>query len=274
LAKITGVDSTTKINIEVRNSSNKWKTLQMLNVHGFDYKTEVPVELVSPGVIHYRIMIKKNDTTYSTFPGGFNGDPYAWDEYRNESWQTVVANATSRLELFNATSDRNKIVLYNPDWKNNIVEYITAEDPKQLVLKATMKNAAQQIFGWQYFFGNDIFGRKDELSAFKTMVIKARSAQNSKVKIKLITANADAYSTLVSLNEIWQEIKIPLSDLQKDDFLLLPRPYPGFLPLKFKSTGSTPFNILEAEKLEISFGEGVESKMPISIEVESVYLKK
>jgi hypothetical protein len=273
LAKIIGVDSSAKINVEVHNSSNKWKTLQMLHVHGFDYKTEIPVDLVSPGVINYRIMIKIADTTYITFPGGFNGDPYAWDEYRNKSWQIMVANANSRLEIFNATSDRNQIMLYNPNWRNNTVEYITAEDPNQLVLKASMKKETEQIFGWQYFFGNDIKGRKDELSSLRTIVIKARSGQNTNAKITLITANADAYSTSVSLTQSWQEIQIPLTSLQKDDFLLLPRPYPGFLPLKFKSSGATPFNILEAEKLEISFGDAAAST-PMTIEVESVYLKK
>ncbi len=53
--------------------------------NGYDYEVEVPADMVLSGVINYRIMIqKKNGDTY-TFPGAIKGDPYAWDEYRNES---------------------------------------------------------------------------------------------------------------------------------------------------------------------------------------------
>jgi hypothetical protein len=66
--------------------------------------------------------------------------------------------------------------------------------------------------------------------------------------------------------------ELPFSSLQKSSFLLLPRPYPGFLPLRFTSTGTAPFNIADAERLEITFGEGATT--PLSIEVESIQLQK
>jgi hypothetical protein len=100
--------------------------------------SSVTADMVTPGIINYRIMVKKDGGDTYTFPGGFKGNPFAWDEYRNESWQTYVATPQSPLELFNATSDRTKIILYNPDWKANTVEYITDDKPNQLVLKATM----------------------------------------------------------------------------------------------------------------------------------------
>ena len=93
------------------------------------------------------------------------------------------------------------------------------------------------------------------------------------MKLGLITTEANAYSTLVALTKDWKDIEVPLSSLQKDAYFLLPRPYPGFLPLKFTSPGNQPLNITDAERIEINF-EGVTSTSPISIEVESVYLKK
>ena len=87
---IAGIDSTDKVSVEMRNSSNKWKTVQMQRLTGYSYGAEVPSDMVTPGVINYRIMVRKGTQTY-TFPGGIKGNPYAWDEYRNESWQTLVA---------------------------------------------------------------------------------------------------------------------------------------------------------------------------------------
>ena len=157
-------------------------------------------------------------------------------------------------------------MIYNPDWRNNTIEYITTEIPRQLAIKATSSSSAM---GWQYFFGEKISGRSNELTSFTKIIIRARSPQEIKMKLSLITNDADAFSTEIQLSKNWQDIEIPLSNLQADSFLLLPRPYPGFLPLYFKSAGNRPFDITKVEKLEISFGGKDQS--PTSIEVESVY---
>ncbi len=85
-AKIIGVDSTYKISIELRNSSNKWQTVAMQRINGYDYKGDIPADIITPWVINYRIIIQDKSRELYTFPGGFKGDPFAWDEYRNETW--------------------------------------------------------------------------------------------------------------------------------------------------------------------------------------------
>ncbi len=274
-ATIAAIDTADKVSVELRPPTGRWRTLPMQRSNAYEYKSDVPVDMIKPGIISYRILIrKKNDDAY-TFPGGFKGNPFAWDEYRNETWQTFVATDNGPLELFNPTTDRTKIILYNPDWRNNTIEYITSNKPKQLVLKATMnKPVTGQFLGWQYFFGDNISGRKSELSSFSKLVVKARSQQEMKAKITIITTDADAFAATISLTKDWKEVEIPLNSFQKDSFLLLPRPYPGFLPLRFKSSATKPFNISGGEMLEITFGESISSWTPVSIEVESVWLKK
>ncbi|HYO23048.1 MAG TPA: membrane or secreted protein, partial [Flavisolibacter sp.] len=274
-SKIAGINNADKVSVEIRNSSNQWKTVQMQNAAGYEYKADVSADIVTPGVINYRIMISKASGDTYTFPGGFKGNPYAWDEYRNESWQTFVAAPDGPLEIFNPTTDRSRIMLYNPDWRANTVEYITAGKPHELVLKATMsKPDGTRFMGWQYYFSDKIAGRKDELSSFTKLVIRARASTNTQAKLSLITTKADAFAAAVSLTTEWRDIEIPLTGLQKDSFLLLPRPYPGFLPLRFSSNATSPLLLQDAERIEISFGEGVTSSAPLSIEVASVYLKK
>jgi hypothetical protein len=43
--------------------------------------------------LNYSILLKEKGGETFTFPGGFRGDPYAWDEYRTETWQTVIGRA-------------------------------------------------------------------------------------------------------------------------------------------------------------------------------------
>jgi len=217
-------DSVDKVSIELHNSSNKWKTLQALRLNNYDYRAEVPADVITSGIISYRIMVNKGATTY-TFPGAFKGDPYAWDEYRVEYWETVVAAPEKQLEIFNALGDRNNIMRYNS-------------------------------MAWQHFFAAD---RINE--GFTKLVVRARGTQ---LKVSLITYDADAYSTTLQLSQEWKDYEIPLATLQPDSFLLLPRPYPSFLPLYFKSAGNRPLDITKAEKIEFNG----------SVEVEAVWLRK
>jgi hypothetical protein len=274
-ATVSGIDTSDQVSIELRPPSNRWRTIEMKRTKAYNYKADVPVDLVTPGIISYRILIRKSNGDMYTFPGGFKGNPFAWDEYRNETWQTFVASPGSNIELLNPNWDRTNIMLYNPDWRKNTIEYITAERPRQLILKASMSEpVAGEFMGWQYYFGDKISGRMHELPTYSKLVVRARAEQQLKVKVSIITSYADAFASSITLTKEWKEIEIPLSSLQRDSFLLLPRPYPGFLPLKFKASSTKPFNIVDAERIEISFGEGVQSSTPISIEVESAWLKK
>jgi len=270
---IAGIDTADKVSIEIRNSSNKWKTVPAKRISGYEYSAEVPVDMVTPGLLNYRIMVRRENGDTYTFPGGFKGAPYAWDEWRNESWQTFVAQENSPLEVFSPTTDRSAVMLYNPAWRNNTFEYVSTTEPRQLVIKATMSRpSGSEVIGWQYFFADKTSGRKEELSTFTKLVVKARSTSETTAKLALITANADAFAARLSLKPEWQIIEVPLSSLRKDAYLLLPRPYPGFQPLYFKTQGNNSFNLPETEKLEVTFGEGLNAAT--SIEVEYIRLAK
>lgn len=275
-ATIPGVNSSDQISIELRTSANGWHNIPMQHITGYSYQVEVPEEIVTPGLISYRIFVKKVNGDYFSFPGGFQGDPYAWDEYRNESWQTVVAAPESGLPLFDPATDRSKIMLYNPDWRNNTVEYITAGVRSGVVWKGTMKApVAGQMMGFQFYFGDKINGRKSELSRFTKMVVRVRASAETSTKLSLITAGAAAFGVTVSVGEEWQDIEIPLSTLQSTDFLLLPRPYPGFQPLFFQTEANRPFTITEAERLEIRFGNTNNTvASPLFIEIGEVWLTR
>jgi len=57
----------------------------------------------------------------------------------------------------------------------------------------------------------------------------------------------------------------------------LPRPYPGFLPLRFKASGTSLFNLAEMEKIQITIGSELketEFKKSYSMEIWSVWLGK
>ena len=277
--KIVGINAKDKVSIEIHNSSNKWRTLDLTGNNNVDYNITVPADLVTPGVINYRIIIKNAGNEFFVFPGNYKGDPYAWDAYNNETWQTYIASENTPLEIFNPGNDRTTLNFYNPDWRNNTVEYINTNKPQQLVLKATINKPDQgRFFGWQQFIANKFEGRQSETGSFTKLLIRARTIKQKslKVKVAIITNDGSAFGAYITVNNQYQDIEIPLSSLQTDSALLLPRPYPGFQPLMFKASATGGFNLRDADKLEVSFGKDatLQNGEVLTLELESIMLKK
>jgi hypothetical protein len=166
--------------------------------------------------------------------------------------------------------------LYNPNWRANSVSYITAGQPNQLVLKATMTSPnAGQVMGWHSYIADRIINRGGDSAAFDHLVVRGRSGTGDslRVRVALITKDAQAFATTLTLGNQLSEVEIPLTALVKDSALLLPRPYPGFLPLWFTSSATTPLRLSEVDKLEVSFRAG-EATKPVELQVESIQLKR
>jgi hypothetical protein len=128
-AIIAGVNTSNNVSVELRTTANKWRTLEMQQISAHKYSITVPPDMVTPGILNYRIFVKRNGETF-TFPGGYKGNPYEWDYYQNESWQTKIVSPSAPLILFDPEWDRSNIMVYNPDWRNNTIEYITDDEGK------------------------------------------------------------------------------------------------------------------------------------------------
>ncbi|HEY6503213.1 MAG TPA: membrane or secreted protein [Chitinophagaceae bacterium] len=278
-AKIVGLDTSDKVTVQVNRLGGGFgqsRTITLLRKESNNYTTEVPAELATPGVTSYRIIIQKADEYY-VFPGNHKGNPFAWDNYINETWETFVAAPTSKLEIFNPTTDRNARIY--PSFRRGFqTSYITGAEPGRLILRlATNELAGDHTIGFQYFFADKTKGRTTE--TFDKLIIRARTAETNPVKAKITLTNTDAFSfsTYVTLNNTFSDIEVPLNEMVPDSMLLLPRPYPGFLPLWFKASGTSSFKLSEIERIQVTIGTDVtesEFKKPYSLEVESIRLEK
>jgi hypothetical protein len=269
--KIAGIDTADKISVEIR-TAPRWRNIPMQKKNAGEYFAEVPADAVIPGILNYRIIIQKANNDYYVFPGNYKGNPYAWDNANNDTWQTIVADDKSGLEIFNTNTDRVNLIQYNPDWRNNTFRFVPSDKSSQLAVKITAKNLTdKQTMGLQFYFGDKLKGRQTELSSFTKLVLRVRAENPVKARLALITKDALCFFGDISAGSEWSEIRIPLTNMQADSFLLLPRPYPGFLPLWFRSNATGQLNLAETEKMQIiCYGEG----KPIDIEVASVWLEK
>jgi hypothetical protein len=275
-ATIAGLDSG-QATLQINRLWGQGKSIPMIKQSASDYVAEVPADLVTPGQLQYRIILRKGKDV-SVFPGELKGEPFAWDNYQNETWKTFVADEKGRLELFNPTTDRTARTF--PVWRRGFqTSYITSEQPGQLVLRMTTTEMGNvKAMGFQFSFVDKIKGRLGEMNAFEKLVLRARttSANPVKAKIVLIFSDASSMATTAMLSNSFQDVQIPLSTFLVDAALLMPRPYPDFLPLFFKGNTGKP-NWTDVERVEITIGADLpptELKKPYMLDVESVWLQK
>jgi Cellulase (glycosyl hydrolase family 5) len=277
---IAGLDSG-KVSLQLTSSGQTgWgKIISMDKKAGADYIGVIPKEMMVPGLLSYRVIVQR-DNEYVLFPGNIKGDPYAWDAYQYETFKTFVAHGNSKLEVYNPTSDQ-KISIYPSYQKGFQTTYTTGEDPKQLLLQLSRTEpAAEPLAGFQHFIGDKLNGRLGELPAFDKLIIRAGTTNRQAVKLKILLTNADAqsFSGELTVSGALRDFELLLNDLRPDSSLLLPRPYPGFLPLYFKAaSGNERFVLQGTERIQVITGhdsipEG--SFNPLHVTIASIWLKK
>ena len=281
-ARIVGIDSSAVVTLQINRTDggfNQAGTITMRRKNPYDYYADVPDRLLTPGELNYRIIVQRN-TEYTVFPGNIKGNPFSWDNFQNERWKTYVAADNGLLDIFNPTTDKDARIY--PSFQRNFqTAYITGREPRQLILKlATEAMAPEHTLGFQYSFRHKIRSRQAELSSFTRLTIRARTTKTKVVKAKVtfIDENASAFSAFINVTNDLQDIQVPFSSLRNDSSLLLPRPYPGFLPLWFKGSNTNGgFQLPAAEKIEITIGSDLDSSSvnkPYDIEIEKIWVEK
>jgi len=279
-AKIAGLD-TGKATLQINKLGGGFgssRTIQMVRKSSSEYSAQVPADFVTTGVLNYRITLQKGNE-FAVFPGNHKENPFAWDNYNNETWQTFVVPPNAKLEIFNPTIDQS-IRTYPALRRGFQTSYITGAEPAQIILRLSANELSGiHTMGFVHYFDDKLQGRFSEINAFDQLVIRARTAESQpeKVKITLITKNAFAFSGVITLTNTIQSIEVPLDKLIPDSCLLLPAPYPDFMPSWFKASDSSPFNLSEIEKIQVTMGSdlsGSDLEKTYSMEIESIWLEK
>ncbi|HYJ37685.1 MAG TPA: membrane or secreted protein, partial [Chitinophagaceae bacterium] len=280
-ATVVGID-TGKVSLQVSRLGGGFgpsRLIPMERTSAYEFRAEVPASLVVPGMLTYRIILQKGND-YAVFPENVRSNPFAWDNYSIKTYATFVAATNSKLELFNPTNDRNARIY--PSFRRGFQSgYTVGTGPLQLVLRLSANElSGDHTMGVQYFFSHKVKGRMVELDSMSKLVISARTGEAEPVRAKITLTNSDAisFSAFITLTNSFQELGVPLNSLVADSSFLLPRPYPGFLALKFAgSNNGQKFRMSEAEKIEITIGfdaSPADRKKPHSLELGSIWLQK
>ncbi len=279
--KAINIDSADKVTMMVKWPYGGPNRVAMTRVSPNDYVAMIPPDGSANGTISYRIVVQNMKGDYTIFPGGHKGNPNRWDDLNDDYWQTFVAAPDAKISLFNATTDQDKTNTYVPEAaKQAKIQWVGGSVSGQLTLRmSTLTVQQNQVLGMQLYVGDKINNRISDLPGVAKIVIKVRAtaATTAKFRVALINQDAAAYATSAEVSTDFKMIEIPLNSLQPDSCLLLPRPYPGFMPLWFKAGSFTGLKLPDIDKLEITFNSDLNTAQlgkSAGIEVEAVWLEK
>ncbi len=280
-ATVVGID-TGRVILQVSRLGSGFGQQRMITMERksvSEFSAEMPAALVQPGMLMYRIILQKGND-FAVFPENSKTNPFAWDNYSVKTYVTYVAANNSKLEIYNPTSDRTAR-LYPGFRRGFQSNYTTSSESLILILRLSATQlSGDHIMGMQWYLREKFNGRMSEVDSMSKLVVRARTGETQSVRAKVTLTNKDAvsFSTFITLTNTFQEIEVPLNNLVADSALLLPRPYPGFLPLKFKAdVPAGKLKLSEIEKIGITIGEDVQPadfNKPYSMELGSIWLQK
>lgn len=284
-AYISGVapDDVATVSLSKMYGSRDRLSVAMVEQRAGYFEAIIPAQILTPGVLQYSISIRKRppEGTETRGTGGVASRNQGNNTFTNtgltgndsepdQIWTTRVVPNTAPLYLYDAQADfalLNTVTIAS----GSAISYTISGQSGKLVAQLSAESPdTLRPMGWQMYVGDKCEGRKGSLSSLPYLVVRARSASGQgSLQVTLINQDGAAFGTQVSLTERFIDHRILIDQLLPDRMLLLPRPYPGFLPLWF-STGTIVPDIRTLERIQVLLsGKG----SPIQAEIESIRLE-
>ncbi|RSK29529.1 cellulase family glycosylhydrolase [Hymenobacter metallilatus] len=282
-ATVAGAEPTDSVLLIAQHFYGPTRTIPMRRPTLTTAEATVPAELLYPGLLRYWVVVKHSQQT-TTFPGGFAGSPRDWDYAPQDHWETPIVTTGAPLPLFEAAQDQQRVEtggVNGSGWS----DYVTTGSGRLALrlLQAPTPASPPAFFDPQApvaflraYFGDRLAARATEAGNFRELVLRARRGGGAgPVRLVLTTRDAAAYATEVTVGPELQEIRVPLTAFRPAQQVLLPRPYPSFLPMTFRADGPPILPLAQAEVLQILLAPAAASatsERPY-LDVESVELR-
>lgn len=260
MATVISPQPTDKVFVSVSKGANSTKEYPMERIHGNDYRVILPARDVSDINLVYSLTTISDGKSISypvsvtTSDGRATGitmriespdDPITLFEARLDSAR-LNRNWIRGAKLIPSSAPGETSALYIP------IKGLSHVDEENLDAEPVSD------YSIRHYFGDLIKGRKMDLPSKKTLVVQATSFSDPfTVQVSLIMKDGSAFGKTVMLTKEIASHHIPLTELKRVKPVILPRPYPTFLPYFSDAGSATQLDIQQIESLQISIGPGI-----------------
>jgi hypothetical protein len=213
--------------------------VRMARRAGFAWRGTLPADVVREGLLSYRILVwEGGDAT--TFPGAEPGVPWDWDFTGPAGWEIAAVHSEAPIVLFDARRDRARILYPSPwEYVPFQTDLVPGGTAGALVLRVVVETLepTPHHFALRTFLPETERSRLGASHARAVLRIRARSPSREadRMELALVTRDGAAWGTTLELSSEWHEYNVALSTLERTPLVLLPRPYPQFLPYRLEA---------------------------------------
>jgi hypothetical protein len=221
------------------------------------------------GVANYNIVLSF-ENGQKTFPAGKPGRPGNWDYYDETTYTVQFIPDHYPLVIWDAGKDHD----------NTICEWIPGRSLKpqgfnELTWNISMDslprynhyNTTVNDYTFKYFFKNDVKGRQESMSQKSRLVVGVSTGtkEPQPIEIGIITAEGIAFTATFEVVAGTNIYTIPLSGFKQGKYVMVKRPYPGFMPYFHESDRQFDLDSGEMETIQFSVKKGLSPKVDLSV---------
>jgi len=156
----------------------------------------------------------------------------------------------SNLVLFDGTDKHGNVSVYSPAWETDPYAFVWS-DRDEGALNLTHKPSGKgQKGGFQVYVSTLVADVNAKMPDYKVISIAVEGRKQTPAKVVLVDQHANAVSAAITINSGGGALTVSLNSFAPGNFMLLPRPYPGFQPLYFEPT-ERAFDIRKLEKIQV-----------------------
>jgi len=269
-----------KVELFVQGVGWRSQRYTMTRENGYTYKAIIPADHVQAGFLRYYISVTAGDETV-TYPGAVKGHPLQWDFPAADAYEVAVLKAKEPVYLFVAARDHASMSRQF----TRLNRLVPSADPGRTELRIHVEELSRvdpgnpngerfNDYSMRFYFADQVAGRREEVDKAQSLVLRGRHLGEGTlpVQVALITRDGEAFGGIINLTPSMEDHALAIDKLQPVDLVLLPRPYPTFLPYYFKTNPKATLDMADVETLQISIGPGLEEDYEgvVEIGIESV----
>ena len=265
---------------------SKLVSIKMKSGNSHTYSASIPGnDLRQLEYVKYYITVSGDHQMYS-YPSGREIVPGQWNFDAVDSYRVRCIRDSSPIYLFNAGRDydrlnrewlpESRLIPAKPngaDWLHLSIKDLAKTDPEN------PQGPKVADYSIRHYFGDLIESRRYDLRIMKNLVLRGDPAPDTKypIQVSLVMKDGSAFGAIIKLKPKKYKYVVPLDKLERVKAVILPRPYPTFLPYYSKAGKADKLDISQIESLQISIGPGIKEKdvaKKRELVISSVYLER
>ena len=199
---------TASLYIRRLDNRKKFEKCPLTCIGGFEYVVADSPRILQPGILEYYVDVKSAGKECA-FPAGIQHAPGKVEFTENNSWSAKILDDNESIILFDVLRDRKDLVfpfyydrsqVYSIDFKNG-----SNSDETSLSLDVSFSKKCTLPFGVQLDVSPYIKPFKEQLAAYTSVVIKARTTQDSlcTIGLNLLMNDGKCYGVSIQINKSW-----------------------------------------------------------------------